>query len=472
MPTRGRFKVYLIDEVHMLSNHSFNALLKTLEEPPPHVKFLFATTDPQKLPVTVLSRCLQFNLKKLPLSLIQNQLDTICQAESIEAEPGALQAVARGANGSMRDALSLLDQAIAFGGGSVAEAQTKAMLGSIDRGHVTRLVELLADGEGGGLLDEIGTLDELAPDYGAVLEELMTVLQRVAVAQLVGGERLDDDDERLRALASRMTPEDVQLYFQIAVNGRRDVSVARDERISFEMTLLRMLAFTLESGVEDATGQRNGRPSKTAGAARASTIGSTPGAMSGAASRPAAPGATGPASVPSAGPPSGPARQHGEEAAGPGRAAKATAGRQASNDAAPVIDLATAASDWPALLRAAGLRGPVKSLAEHCVVGGVDGSKLDLTLAEDKADFNTDRLRERLRTGLGAYLGSEIRLSITTGTPANNTPAQMREDGESQRLRAAREAIESDPTVRAVQDAFDAVLEPGSIQPAESNGKR
>ncbi|HEU4616478.1 MAG TPA: DNA polymerase III subunit gamma/tau, partial [Gammaproteobacteria bacterium] len=211
-PARGRFKVYLIDEVHMLSNHSFNALLKTLEEPPPHVKFLLATTDPQKLPITVLSRCLQFNLKRLTPAQIQGQLEKICAAEGIEAEAEGLKALAKAADGSLRDALSMLDQAVAFGGGCVKAELVNGMLGTIDRGHVLRLLEALAAENGAAILDEIARLDERAPDYGSLLEELMSALQQLAVIQLVGRDRAADEDvETLASLAERIGPEDVQL---------------------------------------------------------------------------------------------------------------------------------------------------------------------------------------------------------------------------------------------------------------------
>src|SRR5262252_1352213 len=242
-PTRGRFKVYLIDEVHMLSAHSFNALLKTLEEPPPHVKFLFATTDPQKLPVTVLSRCLQFNLRRHTVAEIESRLTEICKAEGIPADAEGLKALAGAADGSMRDALSLLDQGIAFGAGKVEGAAIRAMLGTIDREHVLRLLEALANQDGNALLAEADRLAERSPDYGAVLDDLLAALQNIAVLQLVKG-RLDDAEvEALAPLSSRLTPEDVQLYFQIALSGRRDLAVLRDPRIGFEMTLLRMLAF-------------------------------------------------------------------------------------------------------------------------------------------------------------------------------------------------------------------------------------
>src|SRR5580658_9954609 len=245
-PTRSRHKIYLIDEVHMLSAHSFNALLKTLEEPPPHVKFLLATTDPQKLPVTVLSRCLQFSLKRLSSSLIAERMKVIATAEKLDFEPAALAHLARAADGSMRDGLSLLDQLIAFGGGALSEANTRVMLGTIDRGHVTRIVEALAREDGPGLLAQVAELDRDAPDYDRALADLSAFLQRVAIVQIVPDAAQEDEEfdaEVLARMSRSMRAEDVQLYYQIALAGRRDLSLAPDPRLGFEMTLLRMLAF-------------------------------------------------------------------------------------------------------------------------------------------------------------------------------------------------------------------------------------
>src|SRR5271170_1228007 len=245
-PTRGRYKVYLIDEVHMLSNHSFNALLKTLEEPPPHVKFLLATTDPQKLPVTVLSRCLQFSLKRLPAALIGERLKFIAGAENLQFDPAAVALLSRAAEGSMRDALSLLDQLIAFGGGTLSETDARAMLGTIDRGHVGRLIDALARADGSALLAEVTELDRDAPDYDRVLVELAAFLQRVAIVQIVPEAAAQDEEfdaQSLARLAQAISPEDVQLYYQIALGGRRDLAMAPEPRAGFEMTLLRMLAF-------------------------------------------------------------------------------------------------------------------------------------------------------------------------------------------------------------------------------------
>src|SRR5215831_16806765 len=244
-PARGRYKVYLIDEVHMLSTNSFNALLKTLEEPPPHVKFLFATTDPQKLPVTVLSRCLQFNLKRLSPALILKRLSEIVAAEKIEHEVEALRLIAKAAQGSMRDALSLLDQVIAFGGARITAQDTRAMLGTIEQTHVVEVLDALAARDAKRLLTCVADLDERVPDYQGVLAELAALLQRVALYQAVPDMQLDeaDDVDTLQRLSKALTPEDVQLNYQIALIGRRDLELAPDARSGFEMVLLRMLAF-------------------------------------------------------------------------------------------------------------------------------------------------------------------------------------------------------------------------------------
>jgi len=244
-PARGRFKVYLIDEVHMLSKNAFNALLKTLEEPPPHVKFLLATTDPQKLPVTVLSRCLKFNLKRLLPEQIGGQMKHILAAEGVAFDADALAEIARAADGSLRDGLSLLDQAIAYGAGSVRAVDVRAMLGTIERGRVFALLGAIDAGDGAALLAEIGNLAEFSPDFSAVLDEIAGVLHRVQLKQLIRGYDSVEavDDAGIGALAAALTSEATQLYYQIAVTGRRDLPLAPTPRAGFEMTMLRMLAF-------------------------------------------------------------------------------------------------------------------------------------------------------------------------------------------------------------------------------------
>jgi DNA polymerase-3 subunit gamma/tau len=415
-PTRGRFKVYLIDEVHMLSAHSFNALLKTLEEPPPHVKFLLATTDPQKLPVTVLSRCLQFNLKRFTAAQIQAQLEKICSAEGIAFDVAGLKAIARAAAGSMRDSLSLLDQSIAFGGGKVEGPLVAAMLGSIDRGHVLRLLAALAKADGAALLGEVDKLDESAPDYGTVLDELLEALQRIAVLQLVGGRSDDEDLAAVAPFVSQFSPEDVQLYYQIALHGRRDLPIGREPRMSFEMTLLRMLAFRpAELGAEAS------RP------VRALTTDS-----------PVRP-------VPAARP-------------------QPQAGDRAADAGAKPSGAAPATHDWAEIVRSLDLRGPARQLADSCDLKSNAGGAWQLVVPADKEHLNTQQLRARLEAALREQYGRDSKLSIAVGQPPRATPAEVRRSNESARAREAREAIEADPNVKALQAAFDATLEPDSIR--------
>jgi DNA polymerase-3 subunit gamma/tau len=244
-PSRGRFKVYLIDEVHMLSSHSFNALLKTLEEPPPHVKFLLATTDPQKLPMTILSRCLQFSLKNMPPERVVEHLTHVLGAENIPFEEDALWLLGRAADGSMRDAMSLTDQAIAFGEGKVLAADVRAMLGTLDHGQVYGVLHALLEGDARGLIDAVRHLAEQGPDWNGVLAEILNVLHRVAIAQALP-DAVDNgqgDRDRVLALAEVLPAEDVQFYYQMGLIGRRDLPLAPDPRSGFEMVLLRMLAF-------------------------------------------------------------------------------------------------------------------------------------------------------------------------------------------------------------------------------------
>lgn len=243
MPSRGKYKVYLIDEVHMLSKAAFNALLKTLEEPPEHVKFLLATTDPQKLPVTVLSRCLQFNLKRLDEDQIQGQMTKILAAEEIESDPTAIVQLAKAADGSLRDGLSLLDQAIAYAGGALREDVVRAMLGTVDRTQVAAMLDALADGDGPRLLQTVALLAEFSPDWSGVLDALAEALHRIQVQQLVPGAATAGEGIDAEAFAQRLRPEVVQLWYQMALGGRRDLHLAPSPRAGFEMAVLRMLAF-------------------------------------------------------------------------------------------------------------------------------------------------------------------------------------------------------------------------------------
>ena len=267
MPSRGKYKVYLIDEVHMLSKAAFNALLKTLEEPPEHVKFLLATTDPQKLPVTVLSRCLQFNLKRLDEEQIRGQMTRILGAEQIEFDDAAIVQLARAADGSLRDGLSLLDQSIAYAGGALRDDVVRAMLGTVDRTQVAAMLDALADGEGARLLQVVAALAEFSPDWSGVLDALAEALHRIQVQQLVPGATVPGEGIDAAAFAQRLRPEVVQLWYQMALGGRRDLHLAPSPRAGFEMTVLRMLAFrpsAVVPAVPEGSGQGAGERSSTA----------------------------------------------------------------------------------------------------------------------------------------------------------------------------------------------------------------
>jgi len=428
-PTRGRYKVYLIDEVHMLSNHSFNALLKTLEEPPPHVKFLLATTDPQKLPITVLSRCLQFSLKRLSASLIGERLKFIAGAEKLEFEPGAIALLARAAEGSMRDALSLMDQLIAFGGGNISEANARSMLGTIDRGHVGRIIEALARGDGSGLLAEVQNMDRDAPDYDRALIELSTFLQRIAIVQVVP-EAASQDEEfdaaLLERLAKSISPEDAQLYYQIALGGRRDLSMAPEPRLGFEMTLLRMLAF---------------RPAAAAAtSASASASGAVPAATKPTAAQAAR---SQPSGTPSAAPPAA-------------SAAGSPAARLTSIDAA----------NWPTVVEAAALTGMAKQLALNCVPASFESSLLTLRLDQAAADWRTKPLEDKLVQALSKYLGKEIRVNFETAAAEVDTPAKQRLQAEQDRVARAASAFEADPAVKGLRERFGADVDAASVKPS------
>jgi DNA polymerase-3 subunit gamma/tau len=429
-PTRGRYKVYLIDEVHMLSNHSFNALLKTLEEPPPHVKFLLATTDPQKLPVTVLSRCLQFSLKRLSANLIGERLKFIAAAEEFKFEPAALALLARAAEGSMRDALSLLDQLIAFGGGALSEANTRSMLGTIDRGHVGRLIDALARQDGPGLLAEVRELDRDAPDYDRALVEVAAFLQRIAIAQIVPEAALQDeefDSDALIRLAKTLSPEDVQLYYQIALGGRRDLAMAPEPRLGFEMSLLRMLAFRPDGAAvrgDPASSQAMSKPAPNAASGT-----QPPGA--------AAPGRTAPANALSAAPP--------PAAAAPN-----------------AID----ANSWPAVVEAANLTGMVRQFALNCVPGSFEHDVLGLKLDQEAADRRSRQIEDKLVQALSKYFGRNIRIVFDTSQAALATPARQRAVADQDRVIRAAAAFEEDPAVKGLRERFGADVDSASVKPA------
>jgi DNA polymerase III subunit gamma/tau len=434
-PARGRYKVYLIDEVHMFSGHSFNALLKTLEEPPPHVKFLLATTDPQKVPVTVLSRCLQLNLRRLLPEEIRARLQQVLETEGLDHEPAALGLLARAADGSLRDALSLLDQAIAFGAGQVTESETRAMLGSLSGDLGFGLAAALADGDGARLLGEVERISALTPDFAELLKELIGLLHRIALFQQVPAliPPDDPDQERIADLAARLAPEDLQLYYQIALTGQQDLPLAPDPRVGFEMVLLRALAF--RPALSPATGQ---------GVAR------------GRSEPPAAPPETQP-------PAAKPIRS---EAGSAGAAAVSEPATDPGEPTPAPIRLDTTA-DWHRLVERLAVSGIASQLAHNCTLLARSEGRLTLALDPAAEHLRARGAEKRLREALEALVGRPLQLDFQIVQPQHETPAQRRARELDERRRQAREAMENDPVALGLREQLDAQWVPGSVQPTD-----
>lgn len=415
-PSRGKFKVYLIDEVHMLSASSFNALLKTLEEPPPHIKFLLATTDPQRLPITVLSRCLQFNLKRMPDKLIQDQLEHILSQEGIEFENGSTRLIAKSADGSMRDGISLLDQAISFCGESLNLDDTRAMLGTINQQHLFDIMQALADQQAQALYAALAALDEYAPDYMELLNEINSILHRMALVQQIPGLELEASEEtdNIKQLAATMSAEDIQLYYQIGINGRRDLPLAPDQRSGLEMVLLRMLAF------RPVASQEPGKTDTKPAAKPTTTIQPT------AATAPSAQETPAVASTPAT----------------------------------------TENLNWQQVVAQLPVQGLSQQLALNCVYRDHDESQFQLALDPSHANLLNEKLCNRLQDALNAHFGKTWKLKIEVAESTNaQTPAQAETSRQAARQEAAETAIASDTNVKQVIDTFDASIEPNSIKP-------
>ena len=425
-PSIGRYKVYLIDEVHMFSNHSFNALLKTLEEPPPHVKFLLATTEAKKIPVTILSRCLQFNLKLLSVEQIEQQLAHILTAENVESDVVSRHLIAVAADGSLRDALSLLDQAISYGGGSLVEGQVRTMLGTIDSLELNALFDALVDGDAKTVLERVNQISEHNPDYDTVLVELLSLLQKIAVRQMLSGNTGGTEtDTVLQTLSEKISKEDVQLYYQIAMAGRRDLVVAPDPRSGFEMTLIRMLAFRPMSPVVYQKVVSNQAHSKKLNQEHIT------------------------AAVESE-PPELQQRQND----------KITAGNHNAEEASP--------DDWRDIIDQMALAGLVKEFAGHCVLKEQSKDKIHLVLSPAQEHMLNTSQKDRLHSALKARFGEHIKMMLTVADPDSETPAQskMREDQEKQQ--AAEKSVEDDPNVKLIKELFDATIDKNSIR-SENN---
>jgi DNA polymerase-3 subunit gamma/tau len=413
-PTGGRFKVYIIDEVHMLSKSSFNAMLKTLEEPPGHVKFILATTDPEKIPVTVLSRCLQFNLKQIPQPQIRAQLGKILGLEKIEFEGEALALLARAAHGSMRDSLSLLDQAIAHGGGRVDTAGVRAMLGSVEQEYLREILGALRDGDGAALIAVADRMTERSLSFENALQDLGTLLHRIALVQAIPSAIADDDPDRtaLTELAAAFSAEEIQLLYQIALQGRQDIGYAPDDYAGFTMALMRMLAFV------------------PAGAAPAAPRKSAPAAISATTKNAPAP----------------------VDAAPPAAGAKKNSSIE---------------GDWTAFVGSLPLAGMERMLAHNCELVSWQDGRLHLRVAHAQRHLNNRAYQDRLQQALEQHIGTRIRLEITVGEVDGKTVAAVRDREQQQQLSVAAAAIDGDPFVRDVIENFGATVVPASIKPTQ-----
>jgi DNA polymerase-3 subunit gamma/tau len=452
-PSRARFKIYLIDEVHMLSNHSFNALLKTLEEPPPHAKFLLATTDPQKLPATILSRCLQFNLKNMLPEQVVEHLEKILGDESVEFEPPALTLLGRAAAGSMRDALSLTDQAIAYGSGRLQENDVRDMLGTVDRGRVLELIARVVQGDAAEILSCVEGIAEHAPDYGATLEEIISLLHQLTLAQMVPASLSGDTSEEntLRELAASLSLDETQLFYQFAIAGRRDLPVAPDPRIALEMTLLRMIAF---------------RPAEVP-----TSTNSSDGSLSGDLPPRKKPDPPAPPVVNSAAKQPAAAEQKAavlEQASAVIEQISAAGDRPSAPSAVQVpedvmVDLPTTGS-WPAFFDQLGLVGITQSVALHCELVAVRERRLEFVLDSNNASLFQERQVAALEMAFNQLLTLPVEVSVTVGQVGDATPFQLRQLQAAERQREAELALEQDPQLTALLVEFDGTVVDGSIR--------
>ncbi len=442
MPVAGRFKVYIIDEVHMLSRHAFNAMLKTLEEPPEHVKFILATTDPQRLPVTILSRCLQFNLKPLTPPMLSGHLKRVLEAEGVACEDAALAQLARAAAGSVRDSLSLADQAIAHGGGAVTSAQVAEMLGSLGDDLVWPLLEKVVEGDGPGTVREAEGIAGRSVSLEGALEELAALLHRVALAQ-AGAPPPEDDPRagRVRSMAARLDPARVQVLYQIAVIGRRDLPLAPDEFAGFSMALLRMLTFADPASSRAASaGAGDASHGAAPAAAPRAAVASEP------APRGRAPAAVQPAPAP-------------REAAAP------------EQGAAPWEEESVARipfeGDWRAFVEKLNLTGMAGMVARHGELASFDRGHLELTVPESHRMYSERAYQDKLKAALAPHFGPGFRLTVRVGSTSGASIAAVRSRDEAARQARAAEAIEEDPFVRELVRDLGAEVVSSSIRPSD-----
>jgi DNA polymerase-3 subunit gamma/tau len=468
-PTRGRYKVYLIDEVHMLSTHSFNALLKTLEEPPPHVKFLLATTDPQKLPITILSRCLQFSLKNMLPERIVNHLKFVLGEEKIPFEEPALWQLGRAADGSMRDALSLTDQAISFGNGKVLETDVRSMLGTIDRSHVYQLLNALVNNDATQLLKIVADLSEYAPDFAGVLADMLSILHRVSVEQQVPGavDNSEGDQEHIQILARDIEREDVQLFYQIALMGRRDLAYSPDPRMGFEMTLLRMLAFKPtdpdnsgarnQSAADHATTQKK-NPDRVTTVTR-SSVTTNHHTQSNVVAISQTSALQNPVAEPLA--------TVAEKSANVVQLSVVPSHRPLKpSDNLPALKDVTC-DDWLAIYQQLPVDALARNIAAQCILRSCKHNRITLHLKKEYAGVLNDAHHARLAEAFTQLFGQTIELTIEPTEVNEETPAAYKIRMDAQRQAQAVKDIEHDRHVQALIRDFKAEIQTDSIVPVD-----
>ena len=479
-PTVGRSKIYLIDEVHMLSGHSFNALLKTLEEPPGHVKFLLATTDPQKLPPTILSRCIQFNLRAMDIQQLQDHLGHILEAEDIPFDAEGLQVLARSADGSVRDALSLLDQAIAHGNGEVRTDRVRVMLGMIDEQFTLDLLRAVAVRDGAAVLATVAGMAGRAVDFRAALDDVLAALHNAALHQ-VNPEVLSwkgADPGPAAELAALADPELLQLLYQVALVGKRDLSLAPDPRSGFEMTLLRMAVFQPGDGAPDDPGAAGDTPHS--GPARRDGRTEDPKGEAGAAMQDRGAGGNGRDEHPNperAAELGGPATARGTTAQpDPGTVEAVTDTGPDAEEAVPANDPAPPASGgaidtadgWAAFADGSDLAGLTRELVMNMVPVRLEGDTLELVLADAPENLLREERVAKIEQRCSEYLGRTLRLQVRTGSPegiSGESPARRREGEHRERLARAEQTFRDDPNVRDLMERFDAEVVPDSVRP-------
>ena len=434
-PSNARYKVYMIDEVHMLTNHAFNAMLKTLEEPPEHVKFILATTDPQKIPVTILSRCLQFNLKQMPVALIIEHLEKVLAAESVEYETNALRVLAKAAQGSMRDALSLTDQAIAYAAGKVSEEAVRGMLGTLDDSYLMRILDALIAKDGATLLAISNEMGERSMSFSLALQDLSSLIQKIAAAQIVPESVLEDWPEagEIRRLATQLSKEDAQLFYQITITSRPDLSLAPDEQTGFAMTLLRMLAF---------------RPGGAAGVVGGPNTSS------------------GPSAPPLASAPSRPSPTTSSATAPVARAAAAVSAAPAALATRPIGNAAER-PDWHTLMRQLPVKGLVQQLAFQTELQDWNDSAASVkaTIVTPMPQLASEASVARLADALTAHFGKPVKVVIEKGEVEGKTVAKVDQQIHQEKRQNAEQLIAADPFIQQLEKEFGAKVVGGSVKP-------